>query len=74
MSTQALLVTGTGGLAAESITQIGANITMPAGGPWTIFALWGMAAQDTAVASEAVSGGLLVDALICPRKTSARFL
>ena len=63
MATHGLLVTGTGGTAAESVTQIGANITMPAGGPWTIHGLWGLVVQDTAVADEAVSGGLRLEAL-----------
>ena len=63
MATNALLVTGTGGTGAESITQIGENLTMPAGGPWLIHKIWGMVAQDTAVTNEAVSGGMRIDAL-----------
>lgn len=63
MSTNALLVTGTGGTTAESIKQIGSDITLPAGGPWIIHHLWGMAVQDTAVASEAISGSIRIDAL-----------
>lgn len=63
MPTNGLLVTGTGGTAAESITQIGSDITMPAGGPWLIHNIWGMVAMDTAVQSEAASGGIRVDAL-----------
>ena len=63
MATHGLLVTGTGGTVAESVTQIGQDITLPAGGPWKIFGIWGMAAQDTAVQSEAISGGIRLDAL-----------
>jgi len=63
MSSHALAVTGTGGTAAASITQIGENITLPAGGPWTIFALWGQVAKVTAVASEGSGGQLIIDSL-----------
>jgi hypothetical protein len=63
MATHAWLRTGTGGTAAESITQIGTDIVMPAGGPWVIHGLWGLVANNTAVHSESVSGALLIDAL-----------
>ncbi len=57
------LVTGTGGTAAGSITQIGSDISMPAGGDWLIHHLWGMVVQDTAVASEAVAGQMQIDSV-----------
>lgn len=57
------LVTGTGGTAANSVTQIGADITLPAGGPWFIHSIWGMAAADTGLSAEAISGGIRIDAL-----------
>ncbi len=63
MSTNAQLVTGAGGATAGSITQIGGNITLPAGGPWIISGIWSQVLQDTAVASEAVNGNLIVNAL-----------
>jgi hypothetical protein len=63
MPTFGQLVTGTGGTAAESITQIGNNITLPAGGPWLIHHIWGMVAMDTAVTSEAAAGALLLSAV-----------
>ena len=61
--TFAQLVTGTGGTAAASKTQIGANIVLPAGGPHLIHKIWGMVAMDTAVTSESVAGQLHIDAL-----------
>ena len=63
MPTHGSAVTGTGGAAAASLTQIGSNITLPAGGPWNIWGLWAMCAQDTAVTSEAVGGSIIVDAV-----------
>ncbi len=61
--TNAQLVTGAGGAAAGSITQIGGNITLPAGGPWMIHGLWSQAVMDTAVHSEGMNGNLIVNAL-----------
>jgi hypothetical protein len=58
MATHGQLVTGVGGTAAESITQIGADITLPAGGPWLIHGLWALIAADTAIQSEAVNGAI----------------
>ena len=55
--------TGVGGAAADSITQIGANITLPAGGPHIIHGVYAMAVQDTGVTSESVGGGIRVEAL-----------
>lgn len=52
---------GAVGAAALSKTQIGSNITLPAGGPWIIHGVWCQAIQDTAVANEAVNGNLIVD-------------
>lgn len=63
MSTHALAVTGAGATAAATKTQIGGNLTLPAGGPWTIFGLWGQVAKVTAVASEGTGGQLIVDSL-----------
>lgn len=63
MSTHALLQTGTGATGAATKTQIGSDIVLPAGGPWTIFGLWGQVAKITAVASEGTGGQLIIDAL-----------
>lgn len=56
-----MAVTGSGGTAAGATTQIGNNITLPAGGPWTIFGLWGMAAKATTVPNEGAGGALIVN-------------
>jgi hypothetical protein len=59
--TFAQVALGTGGTTATSLTQIGSDITLPAGGPWKIHGVYCQAIQDTAVASEAVAGYLYVD-------------
>lgn len=58
MSSHGLLVTGTGGTTANSRTQIGSNITLPAGGPWTIYRIWSLIAKDTTVPNEGTGGVL----------------
>lgn len=63
MSTRALAVTGTGGTAAGAQTQIGSNLTLPAGGPWTIFGVWGMAAKVTAIPDQGTGGALIVNSV-----------
>ncbi len=63
MSTHGLLVTGAGGTAAGAITQIGSNLTMPAGGPWLIHDIWGMVAKITTVPDEGTGGALIIDSL-----------
>jgi len=63
MPTHAIARTGAGATAAATKTQIGADIVMPAGGPWTIFGLWGQVAKVTAVAAEGTGGQLIIDAL-----------
>ena len=63
MSTHAIARTGASGTAALSKTQIGADIILPAGGPWTIFGLWGQVAKVTSVASEGTGGQLIIDSL-----------
>lgn len=63
MSTHALAVTGAGATTAATKTQIGGNITLPAGGPWIISSLWGQVTKVTAVASEGTGGQLIVDSL-----------
>lgn len=63
MPTHALARFGTGAATAATKTQIGADITLPAGGPWLIFGLWGQVVKVTAVASEGSGGQLIVDSL-----------
>jgi len=60
MSTRAIARTGAGGTAALALTQIGADITLPAGGPWTVFGLWGQVAKLTTVPNEGSGGDLVV--------------
>jgi hypothetical protein len=61
MSTFALLQTGTGGTTAAAKTQIGNDITLPAGGPWTVFGVWGQVVKITTVPNEGAGGQLIVD-------------
>ena len=63
MSTHAKAVQGTGPTGAATKTQIGANITLPAGGPWTIFKLWGQVVKATTVPAEGTGGQMIIDAL-----------
>lgn len=63
MPTHALAVTGTGGTAARATTQIGSDITLPAGGPWTIFSIWGQVVKSTTVPNEGTGGELIIDSL-----------
>lgn len=63
MSTHALARQGPGSTTALAKTQIGADIVLPAGGPWTIFGIWGQVVKATAVASEGCGGQLIIEAL-----------
>jgi len=58
MATHALAVTGAGGTTALARTIIGAAVTFPAGGPWTIQYVWGQVAKVTTVPSEGSGGAL----------------
>lgn len=62
MATHALATTGTGGTTALAKTQIGSDLTLPAGGPWTIFGIWGQVVKSTTVPNEGTGGTLIVDA------------
>ncbi len=53
---------GSGGVVALSKTQIGADITLPAGGPWTIFGIWGNVAKRTTLPDEGSGGRLIIEA------------
>jgi hypothetical protein len=63
LSTHALAVTGTGGTAALAVTQIGADLSLPAGGPWTIHGVWGQVAKVTAAADEGSGGALILNSV-----------
>ncbi len=63
MGTHALARTGTGGTTALAQTQIGADITLPAGGPWTIFALWGQVARVSTIPDQGTGGALIIRSL-----------
>jgi hypothetical protein len=58
-----MAVTGAGATTAATKTQIGANLTLPAGGPWTIFGLWGQVVKVTTLPAEGTGGQLIIDAL-----------
>jgi len=63
LPTHALATTGTGGTTAATKTQIGSDLTFPAGGPWTVFGIWGMVAKSTTVPNEGTGGILHIDAV-----------
>lgn len=63
MSTRALAVTGTGGTAAAATTQIGNIITLPAGGPWNIYGIWGLVARVTSIPDQGTGGALIVSSV-----------
>ena len=63
MASHAQAVTGTGGTGADTLTQIGSNITLPAGGPWTIFAIWGNVARVTTIPDQGTGGDLHIDSV-----------
>lgn len=63
MPTHGQVVRGTGGTAAATRSQVGGNITLPAGGPWIIHGIWAHIAQATAVADESLDGSIQIDAV-----------
>lgn len=67
---------GAGGTAALAITQIGANITLPADGPWIIYGVYGQVAKTTTIPDQGTGGDLIVTALsgdIQPNPAPAHF-
>lgn len=76
MSTHAFVVTGNGGTAADAVTQIGDNITLPAGGPWIIHGIWGQVVRVTTVPNEGAGGIIRLDTIsgdITPQPAPAKF-
>ena len=63
MPTHALAVQGPGSTGARDITQIGSNITLPAGGPWTIFGLWGQVVRSTTSPDQGTGGELIFNSV-----------
>lgn len=61
--THGKIVTGAGATTAVTKTQIGSDLTLPAGGPWTIFGIFGQVVKVTAVADEGTGGQLIIDAV-----------
>ena len=58
MATHAFARQGPGGTTALAETQIGTEISMPAGGPWLIHHIWGQVVRKSTVPSEG-AGGIL---------------
>jgi len=58
MATHALATTGTGSTAAATKKQIGSDLVLPAGGPWSIHHIWGQVVRITTVPNEG-TGGIL---------------
>ena len=61
--THGLAVRGTGGTAALATTQIGSDITLPAGGPWIIHGVWAQVAKVTTIPDQGTGGDLIVSAV-----------
>lgn len=61
MSTHGLAVRGAGGTGAAATTQIGSNITLPAGGPWIIHNLWGNVSKKTTIPDQGTGGQLIIN-------------
>lgn len=62
MATHAFARQGPGSTTAATKLQIGTDIVMPAGGPWTIFSLWGQVVKGAGAHSEGSGGQLIIDA------------
>ncbi|KKM90355.1 hypothetical protein LCGC14_1239500 [marine sediment metagenome] len=63
MATHAFSRQGPGGTAAGEETQIGANLDMPAGGPWTIHHVWAQVVRATTIPDQGTGGTLHVQAI-----------
>lgn len=61
MSTHAMTVQGNSATLIGVRTQIGGNITLPAGGPWVIYGIHGTIVHDNALAAEGIAGVLTID-------------
>lgn len=54
--THGIIRTGAGGTAADARSQIGANIILPAGGPWIIHGLYGQVAKISTIPDQGAGG------------------
>ena len=63
MPTHAFARQGPGGTAALASTQIGADIIMPAGGPWLIHHVWAQVVKATTIPDQGTAGILHVQSL-----------
>lgn len=63
MPTHGQHLTGSGSQTAKTFTAIATNITLPAGGPWTIFGIWMYAIIATALTAEAMDGAMKIVSL-----------
>lgn len=61
MASHGLAVRGTGGTTAASTTQIDSNITLPAGGPWVVYKVWGNVSKKTTIPDQGTGGQLIVN-------------
>lgn len=75
--THAMVVTGAGPTAADTDAIIsGAGITLPAGGPWKIFQVWGQGVLATATAAEKQGSHFRINAAtgdLDPNPSPSRF-
>ena len=63
MATHGMKVVGTGATTAGTKAIIDASISLPAGGPWDIHAIYGQVVKKTTVPNEGTGGLLIIDAL-----------
>lgn len=61
--THGLAVLGVGPTAANTPLQLGANLLMPAGGPWIIHDIWSQIVHATPTANEGITGSLLFNSV-----------
>lgn len=70
-----MCLTGTGGTTANTDTPLG-NITLPAGGPWTIFKVWGYGAMSAASAAQAMMASMRIETIsgdVVPNPAPSRY-
>lgn len=60
-ATHGLAVRGSGGTGAAATTQIGANLTLPAGGDWLIHKVWGNVSKKTTIPDQGTGGQLIIN-------------
>jgi len=76
MSTHGNVVQGNGGTLDDAVTQIGADITLPAGGPWKLHGITTVGVQHTPTAAQSLQGYAKLEALsgdVKPNLAPAKF-